>query len=454
MLSLALVIELHHPLPGPSTRVAPDWVHAALECYWPILRAIRNASERSAGPALTLAVSPSWMALAADGVDRQRTLSELTRGSGETEDRQSLRHFVTRHCNGDAAALLRALGSVPAVEIIPTTSSHTWLPSVASDPVIARAQISLAAWDHSRRMGTWPAGIWLPYGSYHPGLESYMGEARLRYFGVSEHAFLRGTVRPPHHLAGPLVTAPGVACFGVNLEATRQVGQGAHAYGRDPRYLDARRADGAAAEHALHFLTRWRALARQISDAGPTLADAISVAAISAHELWHGWPANQGSRWLEHVLEQMGRCTDAVPLSLGHYLDRHPSGPLGTPGASAGGILAARPHGSNLFDRCRAAAELLKHAIEQRARLDAPGRRCVAQMTRHLLLAQQIDWELASAGDRSPEAGLLRSSQHLDAFYELGGLLLAGRLDLARLKERERGPSYLPEIDLDRLASG
>jgi 1,4-alpha-glucan branching enzyme len=281
-----------------------------------------------------------------------------------------------------------------------------------------------------------------------------MGEARLRYFCVYEPAFLRGTVRPPHRLASPLVTPPGVACFGVSLDATQQIGDRERAYGRDPRYLDASTDEIAAAEHARHFLEHWGNCFYKTADPGPSLPHPVSVAAIQAQDLCRGWPPGHGGRWLHRVLEQMVQLGGTYPVSLGHYLDRHPSGPLGTPGPSAGGRLGARPHGSDLFDRCRAATEILERAVEQRDQLDAPGRRCVGQMTRHLLRAQQVDWSFVPGHETTPDAGLLRSLHHLDAFYELGGLLLAGRLDLARLEALERGPSFLPEIDLDQLAGG
>jgi predicted glycosyl hydrolase (DUF1957 family) len=279
-----------------------------------------------------------------------------------------------------------------------------------------------------------------------------MGECALRYFGVDSRTFLRGTILPPDRLAAPLITPPGVAAYAVDPEPTQAVVAGPLAYGRDTRYQDWATAAQASAEHAQHFLEAWQTVASRACPQGAGPAEPISVAAIAIHELSRSWSSGHGIAWLEQVLSRLAGLERAAAVSLGQHLDRNPSGQVGRPGPSAGGILSARPHGSDLFGRCRSAADLLTFAVEQRGRLDQLGRRTVAQMTRHLLRAQQIDWSLRPGSTIDPGTGLWRAQQHLDAFYELAGLLLAGRRDPHHLRRLERGPAYLPEIDLEWLA--
>jgi predicted glycosyl hydrolase (DUF1957 family) len=75
-------------------------------------------------------------------------------------------------------------------------------------------------------------------------------------------------------------------------------------------------------------------------------------------------------------------------------------------------------------------------------------------MTRSLLRAQQIDWSLPPGYGVDAATGIRRAMSHLDQFYELAGLLLSGRPDRRLIERLERGPAYLPEIDLDLLVNG
>jgi 1,4-alpha-glucan branching enzyme len=451
MYCLALVLELHHPLPGPADAVGFDWAGAALDGYWPLLEAVSSFAEEQTGGSVTLAISPSWMALASDPTARGAVLTELHRRAAENRGDPGLARLILDRWDGDAIALIRHLGESGAVYLIPMTSSHAWLPSVAQDPVVARAQVRLAAADHAGRLARRSAGIWLPFLGYLPGLESIMGEAGIRFFGVGGAEFLRGTILPPAQLEEPMVTPAGVAVFGVNPATSAQVVHPDTGYGRDTRYLDPTQAVQAAADHADHFLRSWQGTFRneridQESATGP-----ISVVAVAAHDLGRAWPLGKGGKWLQQVLLGMAKLTGFDAVSLSSYLERRPTGIVGRPGPSAGGFLAARPGGSDVYDRCRAASELLTFALEHRRGLGPLERRAVAHMTRSLLRAQQVDWSLPPGHGVDAETGLKRASAHLQKFYVLAGLLLAGRLDRDLLAELDRGPAYLPEIDLELL---
>jgi 1,4-alpha-glucan branching enzyme len=454
MLCLSLVLEMHHPLPGPADAIGQDWSAAALESYWPVLKALSRFAQEDTGASVTLAVSPSWMALASDFSATGDVLNELNRQASRGQVAESLRSFLKDQWEGDAIALIRQLNASGAVDVITTTSSHTWLPSVMSDPVVARAQVRLAASDHSARVGVFPSGIWLPFLAYSPSLESTIAEVGLRFFAVPADAFLRGTVLPPDQLYAPMVTPPGAAVFGVSPTPTRQVVDPIIGYGRDPMYHESDQVDGLARDHAQHFLTSWRTFALSGLAGLKEKPEPISIAALAASDLGHAWPQGRGGDWLEHVLKSLSTLPGTSAKALGHYLDRHPTGIMGRPGPTAGGLLASRPGGFDLFDRCRAAADLLTYALENQRGFKQLERRTVAHMTRSLLRAQQVDWSLPPGHGIDAETGIRRAMSHLDQFYELAGLLLAGRPDRYLLDRLDKGPAYLPEIDLNLLVGG
>jgi predicted glycosyl hydrolase (DUF1957 family) len=91
--------------------------------------------------------------------------------------------------------------------------------------------------------------------------------------------------------------------------------------------------------------------------------------------------------------------------------------------------------------------------VEHRASFGVLERLSVAHMARSLLRAQQVDWAFPPGFGISPEIGLARAHLHLNRFYTLTGLLMAGRPDASLLAEFDRGPIYLPDLDIELLAS-
>ena len=445
MIDLALVVELHHPLPGPGETAGRDWARASVATYWPLLRAIAELGERHVEHGLTLAVSPTWTALAADPVARAATAAELERQAAASEAGRDLARFVAGRCGIDAISILRQTQDRGVIELIPTTASHTWLPRAAQEPILAQAQIRLAADDHRRRFGQAPPGIWLPYLAYFPGLETTMADAGLRYFGVRADAFLRGTILPPNQLLTPLITSAGVAAFGVNPHVTVHLADPLQRYAQDTRYRDPGQAASLPAEQAAHFVTLWRETASRTirnPDDG-----AISMAMVTSDDLAGEWLS--GPTWLGEVVRRMVEDSDVRQITPNRYLDRHPESLYGQPGPCASSPFAATEDVWGLLEACRTASETLANFVAHRASLCALGRRVLAQMTRDLLLAQSLDGFATSPFIDKTTAALDRGERHLAQFHELAGTLASGRLDPIAIARYELGPAYLPEIDFD-----
>jgi predicted glycosyl hydrolase (DUF1957 family) len=234
----------------------------------------------------------------------------------------------------------------------------------------------------------------------------------------------------------------------VDPEPTQLLTDRERRFARDPRYGEAHRRDEAAADHAGHFVGHWRGSAERRADYSEATPQ-ISLAAVSAHELGGDWEG--GGDWLERTLLLLAEPSPWPATTPGRFLDRHPEGPVGRPGGAAGGLAAARPHDSDVLDRCREAADVLADAVGRRERLGPLGRRALAQLARELLAAQALDWSGSGPGI-DPAEGLARAEGHLARFAELAGLLLAGRLEPARLAALEAGPTYLAGLDPSRLA--
>jgi 1,4-alpha-glucan branching enzyme len=456
---LGLTIELHHPSPRPGLAPGRDWGLAAATTYWPILRAFVNLADQGAAEVATVAVSASWLALASDPVARSSARAELDRLATKTGDSlgdqadelrdywDSLRQFVVDRHGDDPLDALRRAGESGAIEIVPTTSSYTWIPTFATDRLTAKALVAPAVAEHERILGLPADGLWLPHHAYLPDFDRLIAESNCRYFGVDSHAFRRGTVRPPVDLLGPLITSCGVAAFGIDPEPTRALVHPQAGYAQDLRYLNITSGSIAVGEHADRFVDSWIAHAERSAAGRSFDQPPFSLVAIAARDLGENWTL--GGDFLEAVLKRFSRFNPDgwISTTPGRYLDRFPRGPLGRPGPSAGGGLAIHPGGGDIADRCHEAALILEIAIANLAVDDRRARMIVAEMTRSLLAATALDWNTAPHAKIEPREGLERSQEHLDRFAELAAKLASGRLDQASTVPVDPHADYLASLD-------
>lgn len=411
---VARIIELHHRLPHRSRGVGRDWAVESVETYWPLLRAISAAADAGARDVLSIAVSPAWLALAADPDARALTCAELDRRADapEAPDRRywhALRQFVVDRWACQPLAALRHVSEQAAVELLPFAASFTWLPSVAADPLAARAQVRLAIANHLLVFGDRPVGFALPHHAYLPGLEEHLASSGTRYTIVGPEAFRRGTVRPPQDILAPLVTPAGTAVFANDPEGLK-----AAPAGRPP---------GQSGE--------------------PT----IRVVSLPACAFVRDVVARPGRR--EGV--SLDRADGPALTTLGRFLARFDEWPLGRPGTSVGGWDSVMPGGHDLFATVGAFTEVLGELLPQRSRLGPTGERALKQLVRCWLLAQALDWAQPPGHELTASQGLERAHRHLEDARELVGLLASGRPSAARLAQLELGPPYLPDLDLGLL---
>jgi 1,4-alpha-glucan branching enzyme len=452
---LALVVELHHPMPGPGQDVGHDWAAACAETYWPILRALAAAADSGLSEVLTLAVSPAWIALASDPLGQYLTRLELDRRANSDGGRRGnafwneLRQFVLDRWNGNPLAALRRCLDSGAVEVIGSTASHAWLPSLVHHAVTARAQVALAISDFAFHFASKPQGIWLPHRAYRPEFERTIARSGARYFGVDADAFRRGTIRSPLDIYGPLVTSAGVAAFAIDPNPTSELRELSSSFQRDLRNSDSATAVGAAHSHASGWVASWK---HRIETAVRKRNRVVPIGVVALPTEMLGGDGTVGACWLERVIFELSASPDWLATTPGRYLDRYPEHALGRPGPSAGGWSSVRPHGSDLLDRLLVSADLLADLVAQPSRLGHLEQRALAQLTRSFLLAQSFDWHLPPGLGISAEHGLARADRRLSEFAELAGLISAGRVDPRRLSELEAGPAYLPAIDLEQLA--
>ncbi len=484
------------------------WFFEALtESYIPLVSAFDRLLEEGVRFRLTVSLSPTLLAMLGDPLLQTRYLRyldlleklaerELRRTRGETafqrlagfyRDRLGEARLVFQGRYGrDLSRAFEKYRDLGVMELITTSATHGYLPALQTQPSAVRAQVVVAVEAFNRRFGGRPRGFWLPECGYFPGLEATLRDQGIRHFTVEAHGLLHASFRPHYGLAAPIACENGVAAFGRDPEAARQVWSSAEGYPGDPVYrefyrdigfdlefkdvralspdgrtrvytgfkyyrvtgptdqkepYDPHRAARRAAEHADHFLrSRWEQIQRQAPqmDVPPVI-----TVPFDAELLGHWW--YEGPIWLEALLRRTAAQNGEVEfITPTDYLTRHPTLQKATPSASSWGAGGFNGFWINtdtdwmlpyLHDAARKMEELAgAHREEPEGTL---ADRALRQAARSLLLAQASDWGFIMRNGTAVEYAHQRVRDHLARFNALMAALAAGEIDSRRLAALE-----------------
>ena len=124
------------------------------------------------------------------------------------------------------------------LEIITCGATHGFFPLMEVTRASIRAQVKVAVGHYERALGRKPLGIWLPECGYHPGYDEILKEVGIRYFFTDSHGVLHGTPRPKYGVFAPVYCKSGVACFGRDMESSKQVWSSIEGYPGDYVYRE------------------------------------------------------------------------------------------------------------------------------------------------------------------------------------------------------------------------
>ncbi|MCC6752193.1 MAG: DUF1957 domain-containing protein [Deltaproteobacteria bacterium] len=534
--SMAIVLHAHLPWvrhPEHEHFLEEEWLYEAVtEAYLPLVTLMRRWADEGVPFKLSLSLSPTLVAMLQDELLRKRcdryledlshlVDAELKRTAGDGHLQYLAGHYRERL--DDVRRQWQALGGelVPAfarlqeqghLDLMTCAATHAYLPLHQTHPQAVWAQLKVAVDDHRRAFGRDPVGIWLPECAYYPGLDALLADAGLRYFVGNAHALTLALPPPRFGTFAPVFCDPsGVAVFGRDLEASRQVWSRDDGYPSDPTYrefyrdigfdldlatvgpflkpdgvrkytgIKYHRITGAtehkelydpywarekAAEHAADFALRRRAqlqAARGQMDRAPLL-----VAPYDAELFGHWW--YEGPWWLDGVVRRWAREEVDYPLThLADYLRGHPNQQLCRPAQSSWGEEGYHQFWLNaanewLYPHLHKAAERMVTLAQRFPRADGLPRRALNQAARELLLAQSSDWAFILRTGTMVDYAARRVRSHLRRFTQLYQQLLGSvaprpedRLALSSefpfADATDAAPAVLDEAWLSRLES-
>ncbi|MDB4894274.1 MAG: hypothetical protein JWN15_536, partial [Firmicutes bacterium] len=474
---LALILHAHLPYVRPAgTEILEErWLYEAVaETYVPLLWALERLRADSVPARLALSLSAPLLAMLGDEAVMAACRRHLGRVC-ELAEREAARHrggplgpaalHHLRHyaaltdyldgCGGDLITRFRRLEEAGLVELFTAAGTHACLPLLATDES-RFAQIETGAAEFAARVGHRPGGMWLPECAYAPGLEHLLGAAGVRWF-VAEG----GAVAASYPSAGGsvLLTPGGVAAFGRDAFATRQVWDSSVGYPGDPVYRDFYRDVGydlplpevapwlvegrVRADTGLKFYRVTAAGAAQKEPYDPAAAalrvrehaahfagalrerTGLVVAPFDAELFGHWW--FEGPQWIEALFRELaaGALRAVTP---GDWLDSCgatlPVGRLPASTWGAGGDYRVWLSAANdwIYPELHAAERrLVALASESGAgseRLNAAGR--------ELMLAQASDWPFILDGQTAVAYARRELRKHLDRFTAVADGSAAG----------------------------
>lgn len=400
--SLAIVLHAHLPwvrAPEHPRSLEERWFHEALwESYLPLVDVFERLVDDGVISPVTVSVSPPLAAMFADSLLRQRFVAHLDRldalldreiirttslpdfAQVVTFYRERLRRVRSTwmRIGGDVLAALVRLERAGAIELLTTCVTHAYLPALTSVSVRAQIEIGLRAFEVFA--GHRPRGLWLPECGYDPSLAKEIVRANVKYTVLDAHGVELAEPRPPAGIFEPILAPGGVAFFGREPQASRDVWSRRVGYPGHPDYrdfyrdigfdLEASQLAGEVGPNGTRLMTGlkyhrvtgvgidkqvWnpeRAEARARMDAEHFVAErgraiaarqdlhgrSIVVAPFDAELFGHWW--FEGPIFLEHVLRTLAARkneTDVVASTLGEYLLRNPELVVAEPMASSWG---------------------------------------------------------------------------------------------------------------------
>jgi 1,4-alpha-glucan branching enzyme len=259
---LCIVLHSHLPYvrhPEHENFLEEDWLYEAItETYIPLIQVFEGLLNDRVNFRITMSLTPTLISMLQDGLLQERYLRHInrlielahkevdrTRWQPEFQHLANtyLAHFyearnIFQRYNRDLVGAFKAFQDAGNLEIITCGATHGYFPLMEVTRPSIRAQVKVALSHYEKTFGRRPMGIWLPECGYHPGYDEILKESGIKYFFTDSHGVLHGSPRSKYGVFAPVYCKSGVACFGRDLESSKQVWSSIEGYPGDYNYRE------------------------------------------------------------------------------------------------------------------------------------------------------------------------------------------------------------------------
>ncbi|MCM8795714.1 MAG: DUF1957 domain-containing protein [Candidatus Omnitrophica bacterium] len=515
---LCLVLHSHLPYvrhPEHEDFLEEDWFYEAItESYIPLILAFERLLNDKVDFRITLSLTPTLISMFSDRLLQERYLKHINKlielAHREVERTRwqpdfnhlanmYLTHFYTtrntfERYNRNLVNAFKGFQEAGKIEIITSCATHGYLPLMEVCPASIRAQVKVAVSHYERVFGRRPEGIWLPECGYHPGYDAILKEAGLKYFFVDAHGILHGSPRPKYGVFAPVYCKSGIACFGRDLESSKQVWSSIEGYPGDYDYREFYRdigfdldyeyirpyihPDGVRINTGIKYYRITgsenkapyqpeRARQKAIVHAGNFMFNRqrqieylfdffqgkkpIIVSPYDAELFGHWW--YEGIMWLDFLIRKIVFDQDIIRLITPlEYLKENPRHQVITPSLSSWGWKGYSEmwlQGANdwIYRHLHMASWRMTELVKTFPDANGLIRRALNQALRELLLAQSSDWAFIMGTGTHTAYAIKRTKDHLLRFLRLYEDIKSNSIDENWLQDIEYKDNIFPDID-------
>ncbi|MDD2703246.1 MAG: DUF1957 domain-containing protein [Candidatus Omnitrophica bacterium] len=516
---LCLVLHSHLPYvrhPEHDNFLEEDWLYEAItETYLPLLNVFEKLVEDKIDFRITMSMTPTLISMLCDPLLQERYLKhinslielshkEIERTAWQPQFQRLAIMYLNNFCRAreifekykrNIVTAFKNLQDMGKIEIVTCGATHGFFPLMDACKESVRAQIRVASGHYESVFGRKPRGIWLPECGYAPGHDEFLKEAGIRYFFTDTHGVLHGTPRPKYGVFAPVYCrGTGVACFGRDLESSKQVWSSVEGYPGDYNYREFYRdigfdlefdyikpyihPDGVristgvkyyritgtsnekepyepdwarerAADHAGNFMFNREKQVEYLYDL--LQKKPIIVSPYDTELYGHWW--YEGPMWLDFLFRKMAFDQDTIELiTPSEYLAENPRNQVIIPSMSSWGWKGYNEmwlQGSNdwIYRHLHIASDRMTELVRSFPHADGMLKRALNQALRELLLAQSSDWAFIMGTGTHTSYAIRRTKDHLIRFTRLYEDVKSNVLDMEWLTDIEYKDNIFPELD-------
>lgn len=514
---LCLILHCHLPFvrhPEYPDFLEEDWLYEAItETYIPLILVFERLLNDKVDFRLTMSLTPTLISMLEDDLLQERYLKHIDklievaqREVERTRRQPNFAHLANMYLGHFSAArnvfarykhnlvsAFKSFQDARNLEIITSAATHGYFPLMEVIPPSIRAQVKVAVGHYEKVFNRKPLGIWLPECGYQPGYDTILKDVGLKYFFVDAHGLLHGSPRPKYGVFAPVYCKSGVACFGRDMESSKQVWSSIEGYPGDYYYREFYRdigfdldyeyirpyihPDGVrintgikyyritgsedkapyephlarekAAEHAGNFMFNRQ---RQIEYLFALMhKKPLIVSPYDAELFGHWW--YEGVMWLDFLIRKLVFNQDIIRLiTPSEYLEENPRLQVIAPSASSWGWKGYNEmwlQGANdwVYRHLHIASERMTELVKNFSHTNGILKRALNQALRELLLAQSSDWAFIMGSGTHYNYALKRTKDHLLRFMRLYEDIKADAIDGSWLADIEYKDNIFPKID-------